>query len=433
MKHMDAFRLKRRAYLHFDAPAPEREALRVASDAQEVAQRSFLPFIRYEKKMKRVKRGPMGALVRNDKKRPICYASHMDAAIYQYYGNELSGAYERFMRANGIGDCVTAFRPGLGKSTIHYAADVFCFISKQSACTCLAFDVESFFDNLDHATLKNAWESVMGVTRLTDDHFAVYKSVTRYAFVERKELYQEFGISQHNPWANGRSRICSPQEFRDRVRGKGLIHRNEVPQGIPQGSPISAVLSNVYMIDFDKRMNEFATQSAGIYRRYCDDILLVLPGQDPQIGGSVVSMVEESLSDLKLKLQPSKTSMHYFPAPSANIIANKAPLQYLGFTYDGKRVLLRPAGVARYYSKQRAGVRLAKTTRDRVDKALGMTGPPSPLKTRKLYVLYSHVGRRNYIAYALRAARNMVGVDSGGIRKQVAKHMRKLKWEIDEN
>ena len=433
MKSADSFRPKRRTYLHFDVPPSQSEALRVVPDPREVARRSFLPFIRYEKLTKRIRRGPTGALVRNDKKRPICYASHMDAAIYEYYGDRISDAYERFVKVIGIGDCVSAFRPGLGKSTIDYAYDVFRFVSQQSTCTCLAFDVESFFDNLDHAILKNAWESVMGGVRLANDQFAVYKSVTRYAFVEQQLLYQEFGISQHNRWANGRSRVCAPHEFRARVRGQGLIQRNEVARGIPQGSPISAVLSNVYMIEFDKRMNEFAAQFAGIYRRYCDDILLVLPGQDPQIGGSVVSMVEESLSDLKLKLQPSKTSMHYFPAPSANIIANKAPLQYLGFTYDGKRVLLRPAGVARYYSKQRAGVRLAKKTRDRVDKALGMTGPPSPLKTRKLYVLYSHVGRRNYIAYALRAARNIVGVDSGGIRKQVAKHMRKLKWEIDEN
>ena len=41
--------------------------------------------------------------------------------------------------------------------------------------------------------------------------------------------------------------------------------------GIPQGSPMSAILSNIYMLDFDKYCCELANNFGGIYRRYCDD------------------------------------------------------------------------------------------------------------------------------------------------------------------
>ncbi|OAB33137.1 hypothetical protein PMSD_15605 [Paenibacillus macquariensis subsp. defensor] len=47
--------------------------------------------------------------------------------------------------------------------------------------------------------------------------------------------------------------------------------------GVPQGSAISAVLSNIYMLDFDKIVNDNVTEKNGLYMRYSDDFIVILP------------------------------------------------------------------------------------------------------------------------------------------------------------
>ncbi|MFK5281447.1 hypothetical protein ACI3PL_17985, partial [Lacticaseibacillus paracasei] len=47
--------------------------------------------------------------------------------------------------------------------------------------------------------------------------------------------------------------------------------------GIPQGTSMSAVLANVYMIPFDHAMKTLAQSYGGIYRRYSDDFVLLIP------------------------------------------------------------------------------------------------------------------------------------------------------------
>lgn len=47
------------------------------------------------------------------------------------------------------------------------------------------------------------------------------------------------------------------------------------PYGIPQGSSMSALLSNIYMIPFDLKIKKLAEEVGGMYRRYSDDIIFV--------------------------------------------------------------------------------------------------------------------------------------------------------------
>jgi hypothetical protein len=46
-------------------------------------------------------------------------------------------------------------------------------------------------------------------------------------------------------------------------------------KGIPQGSAMSALLSNVYLIDFDEYLQILGQKMGFAYRRYCDDILII--------------------------------------------------------------------------------------------------------------------------------------------------------------
>ena len=54
---------------------------------------------------------------------------------------------------------------------------------------------------------------------------------------------------------NKKDIALTPDEFRKFKNGHLKSNKNK-SYGIPQGSPISSILSNIYMIEFDKEMND---------------------------------------------------------------------------------------------------------------------------------------------------------------------------------
>ncbi|QTN31178.1 hypothetical protein HZ994_02160 [Akkermansiaceae bacterium] len=431
------FRFKPRTYLHFDRPLSRAAAEALACDPVRVASRGFLPFLGYTVTTEKIQREPDGAITKKTKKREIKIASHRDAAIYAHYGDLLSEPYENALKRWGISSSVTAFRSVGGGSNIDFAGEVFDYIDRHRPCVALAYDLEKFFDTLDHPALKERWTSVLGLARLPADHFAVFRSLTQFSWVDRDSVYGLFDISLHNPKANQCRRICKPTEFRQTVRAGGHLKFNPTPgQGIPQGSPISALLSNIYMLEFDTEMDALAKSVGGLYRRYCDDIMLVVP-QPAQ--AMVNATMTDAVARAKVRLNFDKTDIVTFP--TGNGQSGSGQLQYLGFTYDGSRKLLRLGSLGRYYGKMRAAVSLAKQTqrkhnRIEVDKSLPLSG----LKTRKLYTKYSYLITRrnrfptrdkraqgNFLTYAYRAAKKLGAPE---IKRQVRNHWIKLQQEI---
>jgi RNA-directed DNA polymerase len=219
----------RRRYLHFDEPLPAKAAELLATSPSRVASWAFMPMLHWTIQALKVKRKADGVLEKKPPKdREISYAAHKDAAIYAYYGHILGLRYEKEIAALGINDCITAFRQDSGRCSIDFAMEAFEWIRAKGECVALAFDIKGFFDNLDHVNLKTEWSNILKVDRLPDDHFAVFRSLTKFVFVDRLAVFKEFEISAHNPRANNRTRICSPEEFRERVRGKNLIQKNDI-------------------------------------------------------------------------------------------------------------------------------------------------------------------------------------------------------------
>ncbi|WP_417438450.1 antiviral reverse transcriptase Drt2 [Idiomarina sp.] len=416
---------KRRGYLHFDSPVSFKKAQKLVNSPKRVSTHSFYPLIHYSIRSFKVKLNAAGEIEPKWKTREIKYAAHLDSHIYAYYSWLLGKRYEEEVQRRGLHENVLAFR-SLGKNNIDFANDVFEIIKKKGRCSAVGLDITGFFDNLDHQVLKRVWSNLLGLKALPDDHFAVYKSLTKYAYVDRTILFRELGISINNPKHN-RHRACTAEEFREKVRNGGLIHRNQNDFGIPQGSPVSALLSNIYMLDFDSKMKTALESQGGHYFRYCDDMLFITKSI---LREDVERFALDEIKKLKLEINTAKTEVRDFYRYGGQLrCKGKKSLQYLGFTFDGERKLIRSAALAKFSNRMRAGVRSARKTVRRTNSELLKNGsPPSEqLRKKKLYERYSHLGKRNFLTYGYRAAKKM---NSSAIKKQLKPMWSRLQKEM---
>lgn len=412
---------KPRKYLHFDRPLGQKPAFDYVSSPQKVATHSFYPFITYTSVILKYRLdNDRGIFVKNPKPRPISYSAHLDSHIYAYYCFLLSELYEQELARRGLHTSVLAFRSIDAKSNIHFAHDAFTEIKARGECCVLAFDVEKFFDRLDHARLKGAWAKLLGVEKLPADHFAVFRAITKSSSVDKVALYSKLGISIHNPRVEDK-RLCSPRQFRDEVRDGGLLAINQESRGIPQGSPISALLSNIYMLEFDLSLLSKLFVDEAVFYRYCDDILIIC---DLEKEDEIFDFVDAKIRGMGLSLQHKKTEVRQFRFDAAGKLRSDKPVHYLGFSFDGQREHIRSSSITRYYKKLRKRIWVSKKAMDRCNELRAGRGElPRELFLRTIYRGYSYLGRRNFISYGFRAAKIM---DSQSIRKQLRSHWKKL-------
>lgn len=393
---------RERRYLHFDEPLGLSKAHELVSNPERVAKHAFWPLINYTIKTVKLKKiGSLSGLKKIPKDRPIAYASHSDSHILSYYCHQLSSLYEARLTSQNLSDNVLAFR-SLAKSNINFAGEAFAEIRQRGNCDAVALDITKFFDTLDHKILKECWLALLDKKQLPNDHYAVYRAITKFSVVHRERLFEILDISKNNP-RNGRRRICSPKEFRNKVRGAGLIEVNKSAKGIPQGSAISALLSNLYMLDFDVAAKSFADSINGRYMRYCDDILFIVPSG---LSVNVENFANAEIKKIHLDINPCKTITSQFlcPVGKSHQESNR-PLQYLGFLFDGQRILIRSAAFAKFSNRMKRGIRLAKATAESRNKVrVGLDLVAKDIYKRKLLARYSHLGGRNFLRYGYRAA-----------------------------
>ena len=418
----------RKPYLHFDVPLGRELAERLVKDPSKVASHAFYPLLTYNLVTPSIRRASSGAerpFVRENKTRPISYPAHKDGYIFAYYKACLEKNYESWVDHHGMGKSITAFR-SIGEDNISLAQQAFDFVATNPDHSIVVSDVESFFPNISHSLLKNVWACFLEVDRLPDDHFAVYKATTCFSEVERHKAFNAFRIPLNTQFAHDQRRICTTRQFRTKIAGK-LTRRNPGLAdriGIPQGSPLSPLLSNMYMANFDLSMYGWVKSIGG---SYCDDILVVAPRPSVEI----IKRMDKELSSARLQRSEKKTHCY-----SPRAISSNRPLQYLGFMFDGHNTTVRPSSVHRFHRKLKAAIGAAQHRQHRESGASSM---PAPLRKRALYNMYSDSPRRgtkivaamknrrykgNFTHYLLRAAQRMKSGRIAKQRKRVLKRFR---------
>lgn len=434
--------LKNRGYLHLtnqiDVFTRKSEILAKVGSFDFVSKHDFFPLIHTIISERRFKKGKDGGNdsrahshhgQRTVKHRPLHYATHIDSMIFGYYAEKLQKVYLDVLQINqGLSDCVTAYRriedpnrKGKNKGTIHFAHEVFEEIKRRApqGCTVLKFDIESFFSSIDHKVLKTAWISLLQKPTMPADHYNVYRAATRFAYINRDDLrisHQNYGSRagfDEKKLAEIRKLgivafFESPKAFRRELKaGKFRIHRNKFKNdegdmiGIPQGLPISAVLANLYLLESDQIIfNEIVGKMSGYYRRYSDDIIVICNPEDKQ---KVKNIVEKSLTDNKVKVSIPKTEEFFFYNKAKQdgifqtacyMIENNCwklglPLTYLGFQFDGEKILIKSANVAKFYR------RMVFAVKSRTRRAI-ISGAKEPYRSealfkRRLFRLYANI------------------------------------------
>lgn len=386
----DWFKVK--SYPHIGMPIVSPDARKIVGfimNPDNIIHHQFRPLIRrtivtYPHR----KEAANGSLRRKRKERPITFASHLDANIYAYYAYRLQQRYEGFVKAKGLDEVVVAYRKipcadGSGnKCNIHIANEVFGYVRSElndgREVAIITFDIKGFFDNLDHGIIKRTWKQTMGYEDMPRDDYAVYKNVTRYSFVQEQAIFDLFkdqvlcrkaGKIVKRPVKKARYlykhkavAYCSTEGIKD-IKRRGLLDKHNDKKGIPQGLPISAVLANIYMRDFDIKVNDYVQSLGGIYKRYSDDIVVVCP---IPYAKDCKKNVMDSIKDVKLEIEERKTNLYEIRLDSGEpkcyheTKGENKSVEYLGFAFDGRRVLLKNASLCRYYNKMRKDKRRHK-------------------------------------------------------------------------
>lgn len=457
-------------YPHFDPPLSAVNAEALALNPERVTAHPFYPFLRYEERWNRFsKKGSTG----KSKSRPIRYAARADAYIFSRYRHVLAEKYEEALIREGLSDCVIAYRRILcddesgGKCNIHFAKDAIDAIRKLKDCCCITLDISSFFESLDHDYLKLAWGNLLKVNQLPPDHFAVFRAITRYSFVEKLAVYERlghYGTKRHTsggrplqgyltPYRKLPTQLCRGMDFRTKIAGgngqKSLIKKNLKPYGIPQGAPISDLLANLYLLEFDKEIATRCATLGGCYMRYSDDILLILP-VDLSMAKTIEAEVRRCIRKYgsKLLIKEEKSSIY-----EVQLVGGRQRIwlragsqgangfEYLGFRYDGEKVFLRDSTLSNLYRK---ATRSAKAAVGRFIDERGITDPAMAAaqfnydafisrfgRVEKFETFSKDTKRWTFWTYAKRA-KEVFGPIGSAIQRQLRAHRRHIRSRVDK-
>lgn len=376
---------------------------------------------------------------RSTKNRDIYYANNLDSNIYAYYSYILNTQYESILEEKSLTKVVTAYRKSPKNSNllqnnprrnnIDFADEVFQYIKKQvnigNDVIAIAFDIENFFPSLNHKILKQTWCDVLKTDQLPADHYNIFKNITKFSYVEEKHLFNLFKdrvIVRKNDGSLIKKPIkriehlynknavayCEMQDIHE-IRRKGLIRISKrvdgqiITAGICQGSAISAILANIYMLNFDKLIHNEISKIGGLYRRYSDDMIAICPSDKKS---DIIQLFEENIRNIELTIHKKKTQVFHFSHYQGGITCKQEfngkitpysknrNFEYLGFSFDGEYVRLKTSSLANYYRKMKKGVRRSGFYSNKIN-----NDTKGEIFRKRLYKRYSYIGAKRCIKY----------------------------------
>ena len=419
-------------YRHFDNPISLVERKRnLLTNPEEICRHSFYPLIKIQLRKNKLKKLPLLSSssnglkpkVKRDKPkiREILLCSHIDSLIYSYYAFLLSEEYETYLRKNHISDFPIAYRKLNGKCNIEFSHEAIEHIKNQkNGCWILLFDFKDFFGSLNHLILKQKIQRVLNVENLSKDWFSVFKNITKYSFIDQENIFKIKGIpeGERKKTLKTLERWFTPHEFRQL---SCYINKNSSGIGIPQGSPISAILSNVYMIDFDQELAGTISGLKGFYRRYSDDFIVVIPKSECCEPENIKNKIMFLAETYGLKIEEHKTKIFYF---NGRRIFEKSGSQYktsiltfLGFSFNGRNSSIKSGTISRGYNKLLREAKILEKLLDKYEQGLTKKVPPVPnnLRERILYIKNKkkistdvkdkNCKKKNFITYGYKASK----------------------------
>lgn len=426
---------KDKQYTHFDAKKSHENFAERVENVNWVKKHGFYPFIHFGLNFDKYTSNPDGTKYLKTKERDIYYAAHIDRYIYEYYGNRLNNKYNIYLKQNGINKVPTAYRNSTpGKCNIDFAREVFEFIKKCKNAYIFVGDFSKFFDRLDHFYLKNKIKQVIGTKSLDEADYAIFKNITHFSYIEADDIEKEKDKLRRD--MRELPKYFETDEFRE-VKKKHLQVNRKTYQ-IPQGASISAVYANVYMVDFDKKINDFITSKCGMYRRYCDDIIMIVPMMREEIDSEKYKEIDDFIYKIRdeipnLELNEDKTEHFFFENGRIKEIKGDSNwVNYLGFTFDGSSVRIRDKSLFKFYCRAYRKIKKVKESKD--DKAFNAG-------KKAVYQSYTHLGVSknpreygNFLTYAYKADRifNESKLLNSEIRNQVKGHWNKIDKALKE-
>lgn len=443
MKFKDGFdeKYKSKSYLHFDGRRIyNADTKRYVSNPDKIAEHSFYPFIHYVSKTEKYYKDEENIDSRpiKIKNRKIMYASHIDNFIYKYYSDKLNIHYNDWLYRHSLDENVIAYRSKegeKGKSNIDHAADVINKIHKMKASYIMIGDFKEYFDKLDHQQLKDQLCKVLGFAQndLPLDWYKVFQSLTEYSYYNQKTIHKYCGTTKQLRRKKQYKYFVTPKDFRE-FKKKYPIVKNQNQFGIPQGTAVSAILLNVYAIDFDAQVRSLVDEYKGIYRRYSDDFIVVVPHENIEsknifndIKNKVHVLVRNNMMDIeenKTKIYICKNRQVY---EDQDQLLKESRMDYLGFLYDGKNVEMRGKSPYKFYRKAKILIEKAK----KVQNKNNLSSLPY---RKKIYSLYTDLGitRRpygNFITYAKKSQQKFDEISphtNNEMMKQIKSRKRKI-------
>ncbi|PGW27111.1 reverse transcriptase domain-containing protein [Bacillus cereus] len=452
--HINWSKYETKSYLHFDNKVKIEHVKRSIQNPVWIEKHAFFPFLHFEIRFEKyvlknlpnineLKKVSLSKELKEKKIkiRKIYYSSHIDSHIYKYYGDILNLAYNKYAADNDIDSSVLAYRNNKkGLNNINFAYEVFEFIFNHKKATIISLDFTSFFDNIIHKKLKQNIKNVLKCDELPKDIYKIYKSITQFSYVNKSDidefLIQKYGdeVLKQKMKDKSLSRIMNAKEYRE-FKKTNKLYKNKKPFGIPQGSGMSAVCSNIHLIHFDQELKEWANSKNALYRRYCDDLILVIPENESTLEGvtllknEVISIVKKYRDD-GLIIQPEKTEIRLYEnglVKGEN--GERSKLDYLGFVTDGKTVKIREKSLFKYYTRAYRKARVCRNITLKTGKKF---------ERGKLYKIYTHLGFKykkhgNFISYAEKAHKLMKTLPVNSlIKNQIKRHWYRIHKILNE-